>query len=67
MEVTWVDPTWGQWTELTESTEYKTLMGKAQEKLDKGSGNNKKGQGKGNENGAHDGTAKAPSVEYALV
>ena len=47
LEVTWVDPTWGQWSELTGATEYNTLMGKAEERLGKASGTNKKGKGKG--------------------
>ena len=49
--VSWSHPTWGAWSDLVSSLEYKTLVNKAEEKLRKG-GNRGKGKGtKGKGNG----------------
>ena len=51
MEVDWVDATWGEWEELTSSSEYRALISKAAEKLGKSSGGGSAGKGKGKAKG----------------
>jgi len=49
LKLTWTDPTWGAWSDLVSSAEFKGLMSQAKDKLSKGSGS--KGMGKGKEKG----------------
>ena len=44
---TWVDATWGQWSELTTSKEFTALTEQANDKLGKAGGWKTKGKGKG--------------------